>query len=147
MVGGRYMYNFDGIYFQMKSSGILFLVLGIISLLLSRCWNRDKKDTKEMLMGLVCVVLASGSVIYHLNIISNPKILTYEGYYISENRFYKHLLKREYCFSNRDNLKLIFYLDVLTKKEIYPDDFSTGQKYRIFYEEESDIIVKVEEIQ
>lgn len=141
------MYNFDGIYFQMKSSAILFLVLGIVSLLLSRCWNMDKRDTKEMIIGLVCVMLAIGSVIYHSNIISNPKVLTHEGYYVSENRSYKHLLKMEYCFSNGDNLKPIFYLDVLTRKEIYPDDFSTEQKYRIFYEEESDIIVKVEEIQ
>ena len=141
------MYNFEGIYFQMKSSAILFLVLGIVSLLLSRCWNMDKRDTKEMIIGLVCVMLAIGSVIYHSNIISNPKVLTHEGYYVSENRSYKHLLKMEYCFSKGDNLKPIFYLDVLTRKEIYPDDFSTEQKYRIFYEEESDIIVKVEEIQ
>lgn len=131
----------------MKSSVILFLVLGFVSLVLSRCWNTDKKDMKEMIIGLVCVILAIGSFVYHSHIISNPKISTHEGYYVSENRSYKHLLKMEYCFSNGNDLKPVFYLDVLTKKEIYPDDFSTEQKYRIFYEEESDIIVKVEEIQ
>ena len=50
-------------------------------------------------------------------------------------------------FANPNIAVAVFYLDVLTRKEIYPDDFSTEQKYRIFYEEESDIIVKVEEIQ
>lgn len=141
------MYNLGGIYYQMKSNAILFLVLGIVFLILSRCWNMDKRNMKEMIIGLVCIALAIGSVIYYSVIINNPKISTHEGYYVSEQRVNTHILKMEYCFSNGDEIKPVFYLDVLTKKEIYPEEFDSNQKYRIFYEEESDMIVKVEEIQ
>ena len=141
------MYNLGGIYYQMKSNVMLFIVVGVVFLILSKCWNADKRSMKEMIIGLACIVLAIVSVIYYSFIINNPKISVHEGYYVSENRANTHILKMEYCFTNGEDIKPIFYLDVLTKKEIYPDDFSTKQKYRIFYEEESDMIVKVEEIQ
>lgn len=141
------MYNFRGIYYQMKSSVMLFIVLGVVFLILSKCWNADKRSIKEMIIGVVCIVLAIVSVIYYSFIINNPKISVHEGYYVSENRANTHILKMEYCFSNGEDIKPIFYLDVLTKKKIYPQTFDVNQKYRIYYEEESFVIVKVEEIQ
>lgn len=141
------MYNLGGIYYQMKSDAILYIVLGVVFLILSRCWNMDKRNTKEMIIGVVCIVLAIGSIIYYSIIINNSRISTHEGYYVSEQRVNTYILKREYCFSNEDETKPVFYLDVLTKKEIYPENFDSNQKYRIFYEEKSDVIVKVEEIQ
>lgn len=141
------MYNSGGIYYQMKSNAVLFVILGVVFLILSKCWNVDKRNINEMVIGLVCVVLAISSVIYYSIIINNPKILTHEGYYVSEQRVNTHILKMEYCFSNGDEIKPVFYLDVLTKKEIYPEEFDSEQKYRIFYEEKTDIIVRVEEVQ
>lgn len=140
------MYNFGGIYYQMKSNAVLFVILGVVFLILSRCWNVDKRNVKEMIIGLACIILAVSSIIYYSIIINNPKILTHEGYYVSEHRVNKHILKMEYCFSNGDEIKPVFYLDVLTKKEIYPEEFNSEKMYRIFYEEETDMIVKVEEI-
>ena len=53
----------------------------------------------------------------------------------------------DYCFSNEKGLKPVFNLDIWTKKEIYPKDFNKKQKYRIFYEEETDTIVRIEKME
>lgn len=140
------MYNFGGIYYQMKSNAALFIVCGIVFLLLSRCWNQEKRNMKEIALGIICVLLAIISVAYYSYIIKNPKISIHEGYFFSEHRVNTHILKMEYSFTNEAGLKPVFYLDVLSKKEIYPDEFDSKQKYRIFYEEETDMIVKVETI-
>lgn len=141
------MYNFSGIYYQMKSNAIIFAVLGVVFLIFSKCWNVDKRNTKEMIIGLVCVILAISSVVYYSIIIKKHKISTHEGYYVSEQRASPYILKMEYCFSNGNKRRPVFYLDVLSKKKIYPEDFNSKQKYRIFYETKTNIIVRVEEIQ
>ena len=140
------MYNLGGIYYQLKSNAILFFGLAVVFFILSRCWDIGKRNIKQMMIGLVCTVLAICSVIFYSIIIRNPKITTHEGYFVSEHRVNTHVLKMEYCFSNNNEIKPVFYLDVLTKKEIYPKDFNTKQKYRIFYEETTNTIVKIEEI-
>lgn len=148
MVGGRKrMYNLGGIYYQMKSNAVLFAILAVVFFVLSRFWNLEKRNMKEIIIGLVCIALAISSIIYYSIIINSPKILVYEGYYVSEHRVNTHILKMEYCFTNGEQIKPVFYLDGLTKKEIYPKNFETEQEYRIFYEEETDMIVKVEEIE
>lgn len=140
------MYNFGGIYYEMKSEAIVYMVSGIVFLILSRFWNMDKRNIKEAILGCICIVLTICSIIYYVHIINNPIISTHEGYFVSEYRVNKHILKKEYCFSNGNERKPVFYLDVLTKKKIYPEDFNSNQKYRIFYEEKSNVIIKIEEL-
>ena len=38
-----------------------------------------------------------------------------------------------------------FTLDIISKKKIYPSEFKKGKVYRIYYEERTNIIVKVED--
>lgn len=140
------MYNLGGIYYEMKSNTVLLALCGIVSLLLSRCWNLEKRNMKEMAIGIVCALLAIGSIAYYSYIIQNPKLSIHEGYFFSEHRVNRHILKMEYSFTNEDGLKPVFYLDVFTKKEIFSEDFDSSQKYRIFYEEKTDMIVRVEKI-
>ncbi len=140
------MYNFSGIYYEMKSSCGFFLICGILLLLMSKFWVKSKKNIKEIVGGLVCVLLAIASMVYYMHIIKNPQVRTHEGYFVQENRAHRHLLMMEYSFTNEDGLKPVFNLDVLSKKEIYPDDFDKNIKYRIYYEEETYMIIKVEKI-
>ena len=94
------MYNLGGIYYQMKSNAVLFAILGVVFVILSKCWNVDKRNLKELIIGLVCIILAIGSAIYYSVIINKCNISTHEGYYVSEQRVNTHILKMEYCFSN-----------------------------------------------
>lgn len=135
MVRKEYMYNFGGIYYQMKSNVSSFVIVGIILFLLSRCWSKAHRNLKEMLLGILCIILAISSIIYYTMVLNNPEISTYEGYYVKEHRVYKRLLEKEYIFFNGEGLKPVFYLDIFTKKEIFPEDFDSKKLYRIFYEE------------
>lgn len=57
------------------------------------------------------------------------------------------MTEMEYCFTNGTELKPVFCLDIFSKKQIYPDDFVEGKKYRIYYTEMGNVIVKVEELE
>lgn len=50
-------------------------------------------------------------------------------------------------FTNDGKPKLGVKLDVKSKKEIYPNDFEKDVKYRIYYEERTDIILRVEKME
>lgn len=141
------MYNFRGIYYQMTSDGLICLLDGILFLLLSKCWNPQKRDLKKMIGGIVCMIFFIVSLAYYSNIVKNPVILTHEGYFSREYRRNVGLFRMSYYFTNGDGVKPGFFLDVFSKKEIYPEDFNSEQKYRIYYEDETNIIVCVEKIE
>ena len=141
------MYNFGGIYYEFERTVSIFAIGGVVILLYSKFWNVHKRNMKNMIFGLVCIILAIYEFVDYSNILAHPKILIHEGYYDSENRSSRRLCRMDYCFSNEKGLKPVFNLDIWTKKEIYPKDFNKKQKYRIFYEEETDTIVKIEEIE
>lgn len=79
--------------------------------------------------------------------INYPSISVHEGFFIEERSEFHSFFGMEYVFSNEDGLKPIFYLDIFSKKEIYPKEFVKDEMYRIFYEEKTEIIVWVEKIE
>ena len=141
------MYNFGGIYYEMRRIVGFSALVGVMCLLSSKFWNVHKRNMKDMVFGLVCIIWAIFEFVDYSNILAYPKILIHEGYYDSENRSSRRLCRMAYCFSNEKGLKLVFNLDIWTKKEIYPKDFNKKQKYRIFYEEETDTIVRIEKME
>ena len=50
----------------------------------------------------------------------------------------------EYSFLDGEKISHSFYLDVLSKKDIFPEDFRKDSEYTIWYEERTEIIVRVE---
>lgn len=50
----------------------------------------------------------------------------------------------EYVFYNGEGKKQEYYLDVFSKKEIFPEGFELNQEYTIYFDEFTDVIVKVE---
>ena len=141
------MYNYSGIYYEMNSSVVVYSMVGILFLLLSKCWNPQKREFKKMIGGILCIVLSVASIVYYSNIIRNPIILAHEGYISREHRTNRGLFQMEYSFTNDEGRKPVFFLDVFSKKVIHPEDFDSQQKYKIYYEDETNIIVRVEKIE
>ena len=52
----------------------------------------------------------------------------------------------KFTFDGGENLNPSFELDAFSKKKIYSEDFEKESKYKIFYEKDTNIIVKVEKI-
>ena len=141
------MYDLSGVYYQLIVDALVFGLVGVLFLLTSRFWIPEKKNKKDFLIGLICIVLCAGLLIYHGGIINDYKISMHEGEFVEERRENPYLFRKEYCFSNGTELKPLFYLDIFSKKKIYPADFEEGVRYRIYYEEKTDIIVKVEKLE
>lgn len=141
------MYDLSGLYYQMKIDGLVFGLVGVLFLLDSRFWNLEKKNKKDLLIGLVCCTVCVCSLVYHYHVISDLKVSVHEGEFVEEHRESPYLFRMEYCFSNEGGVKPLFNLDIFSKKKIYPNNFEEDVKYRIYYEEKTNVIVKVEKLQ
>ena len=142
------MYNFSGIYFQMMKDTILFGTMAIVCLLVSRFWNSEKRN-KEYIMGaILAIVIVLSSIIDNSYALKHQKVLACEGVLLTEKRKNRYtVLAQEFVFKNDNGRKITCYLDLFSKKEIYPEGFELDQKYRVYYEEKTKIIVKVEKIE
>lgn len=128
---------------MLRLSGIYIIVM-IIFLISSEFWHKKKRKTKYLVMSLVCILLTIGTIMYYSYVIKYPNIAIHEGFFIEERRERNSVTRWEYVFSNDGGLKPIFSLDIASKKNIYPEDFGTKNKYRIYFEQRTNIIVKVE---
>lgn len=141
------MYDLSGIYYQLKSDILVFGVVGLLFIISSHFWIIEKRNLKELAIGLICALLCIGSMGYHLYIIRNLQVSVHEGFFLRENRANPSIFRMEYSFTNENGLKPIFYLDVFSKKTLYPEKMSKEIEYRIYYEEKTNIIVRIEKIE
>lgn len=133
---------------MMKQICIIFCVLALCSFILSDFWKKAKRKKKWIVFGFVSMALVVATIMHYNNMIQNPHIQVHEGYFVEEHRAHKGgWLLTEYVFTNDGKTKPVFKLDVKSKKKIYPNDFEKDVQYRIYYEERTDIILRVEKIE
>ena len=75
---------------------------------------------------------------------THPQIKYFEGSYDQVIR-HKTFSGNEFVFKDSEGT-MGFYISLHSKEKIYPNDFEEGVKYRIFYEDRTSIIVKVEKL-
>lgn len=141
------MYNLSGLYYVMKSNGVIFGLVGIVFFICSHFWNPQKKNMKDLKIGIIVVLCFLCFTGYYAYAIADLKISMHEGVFIEERRENPFLFRKEYCFSNEDGLKPVFCLDYFSKKEVYPEEFEKGIRYRIYYEKRTNIIVRVDKVE
>ena len=98
------------------------------------------------------IVLMLGNYCFAHYKFTHPQIEVHEGYFfrtesLGTYRSLYHYWGHEYSFYNGDHTKRVFKMSTPSKKEIFPEEFSSKKKYRIYYEKDLCIIVKVEEIE
>lgn len=80
-----------------------------------------------------------------------PNVSSYAGEFVSTNRNSRVApplpLTSEYVFWNGEGKKQVFYLDALSKKEIIPYELETGKEYIIYFDDFTNVIVKIEAIE
>lgn len=136
------MYNFDGLWYQLKYAPttlffIPFLVLFIIAIV--------KKNKKDFYIFLAALILFSFLSFKNVNSIINPDIKVYEGVYVeeySDNPSYLANFNWMYCFKGSEKTKGLFFPAKLLSWEL-----EKGNKYRVYYEDANDIIVNIELIE
>lgn len=141
------MYNFSGIIYRIWAvCGILF-VLGMLLFLMVKPWKNGfkTKDCKAAIIVMACAIFMG--LVYTSRIIW-PDVSSYTGDFIKsygDSRVAPPLpFTSRYIFWNGEELKKSFYLDAFSKKEIFPYKFEEGKEYTIYFDEFTNVIVKVE---
>jgi len=142
------MYDFKCIYYEFAVDFIIIGLGGLGVLISSHFWDTKKRHKGKMIMGVFLVGLCIYFTAFqYIPACVNPKINVFDGEYVYSNGTFRgSIISREYSFSDDGGKhSKSFTLDSVNKKKIYPDDFEKGETYRIYYEERTKIIVRVED--
>ena len=143
------MYNLNGLVYRMWNPSLYFLIGGIVLLVFYLTDPRQKRKRKTLIISIGAMILSVLSCGYYWLKVQNPKISSFDGtfcYYHSESR--PRALNQSFTFlpfpSHPDDREKYFYLDVRSKREIFPDELVEGGLYRIYYEETCNVIVRID---
>ena len=139
--------NYSGIIYRIWAVGGAMVLLGIGCLLVSGI--RKKSFSKQCFMaGVLCAVYGLGTAVYYIAQLVSPDVASLHGVFYEEYRNSRVApplpFTMEYSFYDENNDSRVFYLDVLSKKEIIPEGFLEDKEYIIYYETSTNIIVGVE---
>ena len=141
------MFNFSGVLYRIWGVCGVILVLEVACILLNRPWAREVK-IKDCKLGLIMIAAAIGLSLLYASRIVFPGVSSYTGEFIDSHRNSRVApplpVTNEYVFWNGEGKKQTFYLDIFSKKEIFPDDFVSDRKYTIYFDEFTNVIVQVE---
>lgn len=139
------MYNFSGIWFRIWGvCGIIFLI-GIVILLIEKPWK--KFDLKRCILGLFITFFAICLSLIYLSKIVFPDISSYTGEFVKTNRNSRVApplpVTYEYVFWNGEGKKKVVYIDTFSKKNFF-SELEIGKQYTVFYDEFTNVIVRIE---
>lgn len=141
------MFNFSGVLYRIWGVCGVILVLGVACILLNRPWARKVK-IKDCKLGLIMIAAAIGLSLLYASRIVFPGVLSYTDEFIDSHRNSRVApplpVTNEYVFWNGEGKKQTLYLDIFSKKEIFPDDFVSDRKYTIYFDEFTNVFVQVE---
>ncbi len=142
------MYDLSGLAYRMWSSLSLFAA-GVVLLLLCRRDPRKKHQRGTLILGIGAMILSVLFCGFYWLKVQNPQISSFDGTFCdSHSVSHSHSLKHRFTFlpfpSHPDDREKYFYLDVRSKKEIFPDELVEGELYRIYYEETCNVIVRID---
>ena len=140
------MYNFSGILYRIWGVCGTILVIGLICILFEKPWAKNFKLQDKF--GLVMIVIAICLSLIYVSKIVFPDVSSYTGEFVYSHRNSRVApplpFTTKYVFWNGEGKKQPFYLDSFSKKEIFPYEFESGQKYTIYFDEFTNVIVRVE---
>ena len=144
------MYNFSGILYRIWGVCGVILILGVVCVLFEKPWAKNVK-IRDYKLGLIMIAFAIGMSLIYASRIVFPDVSSYTGEFIESHRNSRVApplpVTSEYVFWNGEGKRQVFYLDVFSKKEIFPSEFEVHQKYTIYYDEFTNVIIKVEAIE
>ena len=139
--------NYSGIIYRIWAEAGVIMLIGIGCLLASGV--RSKSFCKQCFWaGTLSVIYGLGTAVYYIAQLVSPDVSSLHGVFHEEYRNSRVApplpFTMEYSFYDENNDSRVFYLDVVSKKEIIPEGFLEDKKYIIYYEASTNIIVGVE---
>ena len=144
------MYNYSGIIYRIWGVCGIILLLGIVLILFEKPWSRDF-TIKKCKLGLIILAVSICASLFYISRLIFPTVSSYTGEFVEYSRNSRVApplpLTNEYVFYNGEGEKRKFYLDIYSKEKIFQHEFETGNKYTIYFDEITNIIVKVDVIE
>ena len=145
------MYNYSGITYRLWGECGIIALLGIVCLVIAFISSKPESLKRNSVIGIVALVTAVLSSLEYVSSIKNPDIQVFEGTYSEgyrDSRVAPPLpFTWKYRFVDTEGTNGNYYIDTFTKKEIFNEDLIKGERYRIYYEADTQIIVKIEPIE
>lgn len=143
------MNNYSGIVYRIWGVCGVMLLLGVVCILFEKP-RLHKNWLQRCKFGLLTIAFAVCLGAVYSSRIFFPNVLSYTGEFVDTHRNSRVApplpLTNEYVFWNGEGKRKVFYLDVLSKKEIYPFEFETGEKYTVYYDSFTKVITRVETV-
>lgn len=141
------MFNFSGIIFRLWGvCGIMFL-LGAILILIEKPWKK-KFSFRNNIVQILTIGFSICLGLFYVSRLIFTDVSSYTGVFVSSNRDSSVApplpVTFEYVFDGNSEKNKVFYLDVFSKKEIFPDEFKENVRYTIYYDTLTSVIVRVE---
>ena len=128
------MYNYSGIWVRIWGVCGIILLLPIVSWLFHCPWKK-KVRIQGMKTEIIAVIGVIVLTLYYLSRIVFPNVASYTGTFESSYRDSSVApplpVTYGYCFWNGEGKKPIFYLDIYSKRKIFPEEFKEAQEYTI----------------
>ena len=141
------MYNFSGIIYRIWGVGGILVAIGIVLILFEKPWKNGFKLKKNK-WGLIAVACGILLIAVYASRIIFPDVSSYTGEFVDTHRNSRAApplpVTYEYVFWNGTGKRQVFFLDIYSKKEIFPSNFEYGQTYTVYYDEFTNVIVRVE---
>ena len=150
------MYCFDGLYYQLISPGLIFLLGAVFLFYITRNTGKSSNEEGEKkrkilhvisVLAIVFFLFVIGKVGYS---IINPTVNTYTGQFDTSYRDSRSAppLPFTYSYTFKDGKEAqSFNIDQFSVKKIYPEEFRKGKWYTVYSVKgaSGQVIVRIEE--
>lgn len=144
------MYNFSGVLYRIWGVCGIILILGVVGILFEKPWAKKVK-IQDCKLELIVIAFAICLGLIYASRIVFPDVSSYTGEFIESHRNSRVApplpVTNEYVFWNGEGKRQVFYLDIFSKKEIFPYEFVGGQKYTICFDEFTNVITMIEAVE
>ena len=137
------MYDFRSLYFY----AVYYVILGIgMAILLlkkkkSLRGKRKKDDVLEILLYTIVLIFCVDNTVSMCSAIHSPVIKQYQGIYVG-----KHRGMVEFEKSKDSDYEDSFYIPLLLRGRMCAGGFQKEEKYKLYYEERTEVLVKIKKI-
>lgn len=138
------MYNYAGIEYRLWAECGSFFMLGIICSLWGKPW---KNGLKKNYIGPLCILMSLLLFAEYAYVYCSKDVTSYTGEFVKSSR--NSRVAPPLPFTDQYNFDdglgwEEYYLDIFSKKEIWPEDFVPGEEYIVYYDKHTKVIVKIE---
>lgn len=141
------MLNYSGILYRIWAVCGSLLIIGLLLVLLEKPWAKTF-NIRNCKLGLLMIImrLLLGGI--YASRIAVPHVVSYTGEFVETHRNSRVApplpFTYEYVFWNGEGDRCVVYLDTFSKEHICPEGFQVGEMYEVFFDEFTNVIVRVD---